>query len=255
MKDLFRMWAYPRMIALVAVSATAYAMGLYLFSYLLPAPFGLRPAVSLAVVSGIIFGPAGAFAAAIGNFLFDLRNDIDFGIPLGVVGNFLLAYLPYRGVRLFKEFSPRPALNVGWFLRYSVLAGLGALGSGLVIGFALDGLTAAPFAERGMSIILSNFAVALVLGPWLLYINGPLASRGLTYQTIMQPDLALGRSSKVGWGLVFSGAALAILAGLLTYVGIMPSLTEHLVGSVQAPAAAPGMLAGIAVFLIGVILI
>jgi len=249
------MWTMPRMIALCAVTAFSYAFCLYLFNFFISFPLGLRPAVALALASGIMFGPAGAVGSGLGNFLFDIRNEIDFGTIPGIAGNFLLAYLPYRGIRLFKDFNPQPRARVTWILKYSALAALGALGCGLAIGFCLEGLRAAAFAQRGISIMIGNFAVALILGPVVLLSCEPLHKRGLTYADMMNGLPQTGKRQTIGWIMIIAGAAIAVLAAVLTYMGIIPPFAQYAVGSDLAPAAAPVMLAPMLIFLAGVFLV
>jgi len=88
----------PRTLLQALLAGLAYAAGLYLVWLFLPLPGNWRPAAGLAPALGLLFGPAGAAAAALGNFLFDLRDEIDFGTFPGVLGNFFFAYcLPGRG--------------------------------------------------------------------------------------------------------------------------------------------------------------
>ncbi len=48
------------------------------------------------VAAGLLFGPLGAFACAFGNFLIDLGANFDIIDVFGVIGSFLMAYLPYK---------------------------------------------------------------------------------------------------------------------------------------------------------------
>src|SRR4030042_1756340 len=78
--------------------ATAAGRGHFLFVpfFLPPRPSKVRPAAVLVPGLGLFWGGAGSIAAALGNFLFGLRDEIDLGTPLGILGNLVFAYLPFR---------------------------------------------------------------------------------------------------------------------------------------------------------------
>src|SRR4028118_2159566 len=73
MKEVFTMWRYTQMVVLVALSAAIYAAVLIPFKGfpLVPGYIEIRPANAFPVVFGLLFGPAGAWGAAIGNLIGD----------------------------------------------------------------------------------------------------------------------------------------------------------------------------------------
>ena len=98
MKAAFAMWKNKRMIILAAVCAVIYggarAVLMIDFPLLAPEVMGMGVANLLPMLFGLLFGPAGAWGAAIGHLIGDLgaltwRSLFDF------VGVFLLGYLPY----------------------------------------------------------------------------------------------------------------------------------------------------------------
>jgi len=81
MKAAFTMWKNSRMIILVAVCAAIYGAALIAFKTAIPFIPGiteLRVGQIFPVAFGLLFGPAGAWGTAFGNFIGDL-----FGGTLG----------------------------------------------------------------------------------------------------------------------------------------------------------------------------
>ena len=99
MKAVFSMWKNTRMIILTAVCAAIYGAALIAFKTAIPLIPGItevRVGAILPVPFGLLFGPAGAWGAAIGNLIGDLLGGtLGPGSAGGFAGNFLLAYLPY----------------------------------------------------------------------------------------------------------------------------------------------------------------
>ena len=61
----------------------------------------IRPVNAIPPVAGLLFGPVGAAACGIGNVLADLAGTFSPYSVLGLVGNFMAAYFPYRLRHLF----------------------------------------------------------------------------------------------------------------------------------------------------------
>jgi energy-coupling factor transport system substrate-specific component len=241
----------PGTLVKILAGAGAYALGLYLFNFFPPLPSNFRPATALVPGLGLFWGGAGAIAAALGNFLFDLRDEIDLGTPLGILGNLVFAYLPFRVAQRLPGFSARPKLSTRWIIRYLYLALLGAAGCGTVIGFGLEGPRLAAFAVRGVGITLNNFITAGLLG-WLpLLLAGAFERRGWVSPPQSWSD---SPRKKLGFGMMMIGLLLAFTLGALTSAGLIPSLADYGVGPTLSPAAAPIMVPGMVLFLIGLIL-
>lgn len=105
MKELFTMWKNVRMIVLVAVTAAVYAAVLIPFKIALPLIPGfteIRPANVFPIIFSLMFGPAAAWGAAIGNTIGDFFGTLGPGTFFGFLGNFLYGYIPYR---LWKSFG------------------------------------------------------------------------------------------------------------------------------------------------------
>ncbi|HHJ07350.1 MAG TPA: QueT transporter family protein, partial [Anaerolineae bacterium] len=100
MKEVFSMWKNTRMIILVALTAAIYAAFLIVFKGGIPIIPGItevRPANVFPPIFGLLFGPAGAWGAAIGNTIGDLfGGTLGAGSIFGFFGNFFLGFVPYK---------------------------------------------------------------------------------------------------------------------------------------------------------------
>src|ERR1700675_2341079 len=98
MRDLIDMWSNTRMVVLTAMSASLYAAILIPFKVLpiIPGVTELRPANAVPGVCSLLFGPAAAWGAAIGNVTGDFFAGIGPGHLCGFVGNLLYGLIPYK---------------------------------------------------------------------------------------------------------------------------------------------------------------
>jgi energy-coupling factor transport system substrate-specific component len=92
-KEIFTMWRHTQMVVLVALSAAIYAAFLIVTQgfVIIPGFTNLRPGNVFPFVFGVLFGPAGAWGAAIGNLINDFFGTLGLGSIAGFVGNFFLA--------------------------------------------------------------------------------------------------------------------------------------------------------------------
>src|SRR3712207_8472997 len=76
MKEIFTMWRHTQMVVLVALSAAIYAAVLIPFKgfTIIPGFTEVRPANVFPFVFGLLFGPAGAWGAAVGNLIGDRKS-------------------------------------------------------------------------------------------------------------------------------------------------------------------------------------
>ena len=130
------------------------------------------------VVCSFLFGPAGAWGAAIGNLIGDFFGGIGPGDLFGFAGNFLYGLLPYTpGARSAAAIRcrarPRQWVRVRRRRRRS-----SAAACALVVGWGLNLLGFVPFAVLGNIIFFNNFVMAVVLSPLLLFAIYPRVKRG-----------------------------------------------------------------------------
>src|SRR3712207_9378038 len=81
MKEVFTMWRHTQMVVLVALSAAIYAAVLIPLKGfpIIPGAIEIRPANVFPFVFSLLFGPAGAWGAAIGNLIGDFFGTLTVG--------------------------------------------------------------------------------------------------------------------------------------------------------------------------------
>jgi energy-coupling factor transport system substrate-specific component len=175
MKAVFAMWSNTRMIILTAVCAAVYGAALIAFKTALPLIPGIteiRVGNIFPVPFGLLFGPAGAWGAAIGNVIGDmLGGTLSPGSPAGFVGNFLLAYLPYSLWTTWVPFRLKSrewdAGKVKCWIHYFLVTFIAAGACAVVIGTVVDAFGIVPYTVL-TKIIAVNNTVAGWIGILLL---------------------------------------------------------------------------------------
>src|SRR5215207_1668754 len=195
MREVFTMWRHTQMVVLVALSAAIYAAVLIPFKGfpIIPGYIELRPANAFPIVFGLLFGPAGAWGAAIGNLIGDFFGTLSLGSIGGFVGNFFLALLPYKMWSVFFRRDENMEENVDSAKKFGVF-------------ILLTLLASAVYAVIGG-----------VLGPILLLALYPRVKRwGLLWTEIVEPeDASSSRLQRTGAVLVWVGAIGAVVVGLI----------------------------------------
>jgi len=225
--DVIAMWRHTKMVVLVALTAAAYVAVLLPFKLLtiIPGFTEVRPAAAIPILCGMLFGPAAAWGSAFGNLIGDVFGGmLGPGSLFGMVGNFLLAYVPYRMWRVFR--GDRPAdgstQGLGWF---AVGAISGSLCCAVTIGFGVGALNLVPIPALTPTIALNNSVLGTVLGAILLPLLYPRAKQwGLIYSDVMEP--ADYRGGLVGW----PGLAVTVVGGVvgvLLAVNYIPVATQE----------------------------
>lgn len=213
MREAWRMWRYSTMVVLTVLTAATFAAILIPFKGvpLIPGYTELRPANVIPLVFGLLFGPAGAWGAALGNLIGDFFGTLGIGSFFGFWGNFLAAYLPYK----MWQGLPLHLLN-RHVLRFAMAVVLGACGCALAIGFGVEVFKLLPFSIIAVAVLLNNVLVVSLLAPLLLKLLEPRVSRwDLYWRELMDPeDWAPGPAPRLGLALAWLGAAGGILLGL-----------------------------------------
>jgi energy-coupling factor transport system substrate-specific component len=226
MKEVFTMWRHTQMVVLVALSAAIYAAVLIPFKGfpIVPGYIELRPANAFPIVFGLLFGPAGAWGAAIGNLIGDFFGTLSLGSVGGFVGNFFLALLPYKMWSVFFRRDENMEENVDSGKKFGVfilLVILAAAVGAVIISWWVDLLGIAPFAPFLALIFANNAVMGGVLGPILLLALYPRVKRwGLLCTEIVEPeDASYSRLQRTGAILVWIGAIGAVVVGLILGLG------------------------------------
>ncbi len=250
MKEVFTMWRHTQMVVLVALSAAIYAAVLIPFKgfAIVPGFIEIRPANVFPVVLGLLFGPAGAWGAAIGNLIGDFFGTLTIGSVGGFVGNFFLALLPYKIWSAFFRRDENMETNVDTGKKLGVYIAVVILASvvcAVIISWWIDLLGLVPFTAALALIVFNNAIMAGVLGPVLLLALYPRVKRwGLLWTEIMAPEeVSASRLQRTGAILVWIGGLGGALVGLLLGLGaqapqnlgvglaVIPFLLLVLVGS------------------------
>ncbi|MEA4811488.1 MAG: QueT transporter family protein [Anaerolineaceae bacterium] len=231
MKEVFSMWKYTRMIILVALSAAIYAAFLIVFKAGIPIVPGItevRPANVFPPVFSLLFGPAGAWGAAIGNLIGDLfGGTLGIGSIFGFVGNFFLGFIPYKLwgslFGLVPSNNMAQTTNTGKkLIAFEIAALVAAAACGITIGWYLDLAKIVPFAFLAIAITVNNFAAAFILGPILLTLLYPRVKRwGLIWTDIMKKeDVAKGFGKGLGSILMIVGSLGGLIIGVMVALGV-----------------------------------
>ncbi|RLE62439.1 MAG: hypothetical protein DRN53_04015, partial [Thermoprotei archaeon] len=149
-------------VSVAALCAAIYGGGLTATGGLaiIPGFTWIRPANCLSALFGVLFGIPGCIGCAVGNFIADaLAGYLSVGSIGGFIGNFLIAYIPYK---LMKDQTFRSARSIFEFYLWGVL--VGSLLCAIYIGWWLD--IAEPFIGLPPLFIWGWFV------PWVTINNG-----------------------------------------------------------------------------------
>jgi energy-coupling factor transport system substrate-specific component len=173
MLDIFAMWKNPKMVIFTIFITLLYPVVMYPFlqySFFGATADYLRVGVAIPAAFSLLLGPAAAFGAAFGNVIYDsLTNSLNYATLFGFVGNFLIAYIPYKLWSAATNQKPdmRSAKKVMFFMASVTLS---CSLCGLVIGWGLFFLYQdyCPFVMTTLTIFASDALWAVVLGPAVL---------------------------------------------------------------------------------------
>lgn len=228
MKDVFKMWKETKMVVLVALCAAIYAAVLIPFKgfVLIPGITEFRPASALPVMMGLLFGPAGAWGAAIGNLIGDFFGSLGLGSTFGFVGNFLFAYVPYklwRNLGILGSDELEPTLkSVKQIVTFVIVSFLGAAACGVFIAWGLDMMKMVPYAPLATIITLNNFFPSIILGIPLTLVLYPRIKKWtlLWTDTMKEEDIpeVTGRT-RLGSILMVAFVLIGLVGGLIVALG------------------------------------
>jgi energy-coupling factor transport system substrate-specific component len=213
MREAIKMWTSTRMIMLTAVSAAVYAAVLIAFKFvqIVPGFASLRIGNMFPPMFALMFGPAGAWGAAIGNAIADVfGGTLTLGSFFGFFGNFFLGYTYYK---LWGNLGP---LSSGDEPFMSSLKQLGEfwvitlVAASVLAAFISWGLTVLgffPFVVIAVTALLMHFIIPSILTPPVMYLVYPRVKEiGLLYPEVMDPDdlrsVAPGRQQTAAIGIL-----------------------------------------------------
>jgi len=221
------MWRHTQMVVLVALSAAIYAAVLIPFKgfTIIPGFTEVRPANVFPFVFGLLFGPAGAWGAAIGNLIGDFFGTLGPGSIAGFIGNFFLGFLPYKMWGSFFRRGENMEQNVNSGKKLAVFIAIVILASAICavwIAWFNDLIGFVPFAALGSIITVNNAIAGIVLGPILLLVLYPRVKRwGLLWTEIMHPEeVSASRLQRLGNLLMWVGGLGGLIVGLALGLGL-----------------------------------
>jgi energy-coupling factor transport system substrate-specific component len=226
-REILTMWRHTQMVVLVALSAAIYAAVLIPFKgfTIIPGFTEVRPANVFPFVFGLLFGPAGAWGAAIGNLTGDFFGTLGPGSLAGFIGNFFLGFLPYKMWGSFFRRGENMEQNVNSGKKLAVYIAITILASvvcAIWIAWFNDLIGFVPFAALASIITVNNAIAGIVLGPILLLVLYPRVKRwGLLWTEIMAPDeVPDSRYQRLGNLLMWVGGLGALIVGLVLGLGL-----------------------------------
>ncbi len=181
--DLAGVWKDTRLIVMTAQIAGIYAAILIPFKAgipIIPGFVELRPANAIPVVASLLFGPAAAWGAGIGNLIGDCFGTLGPASVFGFWGNFFFGYIPYLlWGRLGYWSSGKPPVIKSWDqgLEYGVICLIASGVCAGIISWGVEWLGLLPFLMLAPAIFFNNIVMSLVLGPPLLGFLYPRVQR------------------------------------------------------------------------------
>jgi energy-coupling factor transport system substrate-specific component len=230
MKEVITMWKNTRMIILVALSAAIYGAFLIVFKggiVIVPGITEVRPANVFPPVFSLLFGPAGAWGSAIGNFIGDLfGGTLGIGSIFGFFGNFFYGFIPYKmwgaTFGLVTKDDMEPTMD-SWkkILAFEIVTLITSAACGIIIAWYLDLAKIVPFAFLAITITINNFAASFIVGPILQGLLYPRVKRwGLLWTDVMEKeDVAKGFAINLGAILMAVASLGGLIVGILVAIG------------------------------------
>ncbi|GJL58059.1 MAG: hypothetical protein NPIRA03_09160 [Nitrospirales bacterium] len=200
---MLAVWRDTRQIVLTAQIAAIYAAILIPFKAGIPIVPGfveLRPANAIPIVASLLFGPAAAWGAGIGNVIGDCFGTLGPASFFGLLGNFIFGYLPFVLWGHLGWFSSgQPPLGKSWrqMMEYGVVCVIASAACAGVIAWGVEWLGLLPFVILAPAIFFNNVVMGLLLGPPVLGFLYPRVQRWqLRYEDIRESNSSHLRSFK-----------------------------------------------------------
>jgi len=189
--DLAGVWQDTRLIVVTAQIAAIYAAILIPFKAgipIIPGFVELRPANAIPIVASLLFGPAAAWGAGIGNIIGDCFGTLGPASLFGFLGNFFFGYIPYLmwGQLGWLSSGQLPMVK-SWRqgLEYGLICVVASGVCAGIIGWGVELLGLLPFIVLAPAIFFNNIVMGLFLGPPLLGFLYPRVQRWhLRYEDI-----------------------------------------------------------------------
>jgi len=123
----------------------------------------VRPVNAVPPIAGLAFGPIGALACGIGNLFADFFGSLRPSSVLGVIVNFIAAYLPYRLWHLFSDEAPNLHKHKN-ILLYVVICLVNALTTAWFLSFGIYTFFGSWIEAMYTYVFFNNFGFSVCLG-------------------------------------------------------------------------------------------
>lgn len=248
MKEFLTMWKYRSMLMLFVFSALLYLIILLPFEsgYISFDLKDFQPLAALPVVLGLFFGPAGVLGVGVGAFFVDLYSGLSLMTIFMIMGNMLMALLPYRlWDKLFvlnDSLLMIPKSNKRNFvINLFLVVVVAAMVKAFILGLGDVILNNEVFYSKGISIFINNGLGGLLLSiiSILIFLNR-LRTWEMIWSDLMRP-VDRGIESIIGAWLsllsiffffflslvasLFNNNLLVVIFGILGLVGIILGLS------------------------------
>lgn len=143
----------------------------------LPNYADFRVSAFFSVMSGLLFGPYGAIGCAVGNLISDFFGTLNFESPLGMLANFLFAWIPYRlwhTILPFDNHKVQFVSSTKTLAKYTLIASFSVLSSMAVLSAGCDLHGVFDFAEFFRPVFLCDLYFAVFLGTTIFLIASKL---------------------------------------------------------------------------------
>jgi energy-coupling factor transport system substrate-specific component len=226
LREAIVMWRHTKMVVLVAITAAIYSGLMIPFKGIqfIPGFAELRPASAIPITFGILFGPAAAWGAAIGNIIGDFMGTLTMGSIPGAIGNFFFSIVCYKllaPLQMKKMFNSAN-LNLASIMKIEGVVIVASATVAFLIAWGLEVFRLLPFGFFAPLVFLNNVITSLILVPILLYILYPRVEKWeLLWFDILENDkLQNTKLVKIGKIFIVCGSIIGISVGILVSFGI-----------------------------------
>lgn len=209
MKEIFSQWKYTKMIALTGLSGALYAALTIPLKGVQLAP-GIEFRISDAVppITSILFGPAGAWGAGLGNLVADFFGTMGLASLFGVVAKLLFGFTTYKiwYSSPFITSENEPLINT-WKkgLKLILALVLSAFTMATLLSFTISGVFGfAPYGVIAPIFFSSGIVAPVILTVPLLNALYPRIKKwGLFWLDVMEPE-DISKPRSIAWGHILA---------------------------------------------------
>ena len=179
----------------------------------------IRPVNAIPSPVGLVFGPVGALACALGNLVGDLPQIGNYHstVLLGFIGNFLSAYIPYKVWRAIDSdvVSVHTWRKIGLYFWSALLS---CMSCALMLGFGLRLVSGRWYGEIVGGIFINNLIFTMALGlPVLIVLTSTDFGLGIWVTLQMRPGTRVTMSGLIPNKYAAAVCGLSTLAMGITF--------------------------------------